>query len=184
VVFFLALCLVGAAELMVLTWHDLARVSPALSGLAATSCPRPSTRDALTDALDATHSHVLQISEARHAAYEAAVGIAGAAPAAAEVTPKVALMFLIRTDVPTEPLWRLFLDSAAEAVRKATGGGDGSSGSSAWERLFSVYVHPSPAGHRLPPDSLFAGREVEGGVTARWGNHSMVRANLCLCVRV
>ncbi|KAI3426374.1 hypothetical protein D9Q98_008746 [Chlorella vulgaris] len=145
VVFFLALCLVGAAELMVLTWHDLAR-----------------------------------ISEARHAAYEAAVGIAGAAPAAAEVTPKVALMFLIRTDIPTEPLWRLFLDSAAEAVRKATGGGDGSSGSSAWERLFSVYVHPSPAGHRLPPDSLFAGREVEGGVTARWGNHSMIDAERAL----
>jgi hypothetical protein len=119
----------------------------------------------------AAHRVRLQISQARHTAYEGG----SQAPPPLPAIPKVALLFLIKTTLPTEPVWRLFFDSAAAAASKLT-----SSGSQAgWELLFSVYVHPA-AEHSLPSDSWFAGREVSGRQATVWGNHSLVDAERAL----
>lgn len=122
----------------------------------------------------------LQIAGARHAAYEAATAAEYEAAPSTAAPGKVALMFLIRSDLPTEPLWRLFLDSATAAVRgAAVGGRRGGAGHSGWEQLFSVYVHPA-AGRHLPRGSLFARHEVPDRVGAVWGNHSIVDAERAL----
>lgn len=51
--------------------------------------------------------------------------------------------------------------------------------SSAWQRLFSLYTHPSP-GWSHPRSSLFAGHEVPCRHTVEWGNHSVVDAERAL----
>lgn len=54
-------------------------------------------------------------------------------------TPRIAFLFLVRGDIPHEPLWRRFFQSH--------------------EHQYSLYVHASP-GHRYPNESLFNGKEV------------------------
>ena len=94
-----------------------------------------------------------------------------AASSAPQPLPKVALLFLTRGDLPHEPAWRAFLDTASAAVQQAAPPGVGPAD---WRQLFSLYTHPPP-NHTHPAGSLFAGREVPGRVPVQWAGHSMVR---------
>lgn len=84
--------------------------------------------------------------------------------------PKVALLFLTRGNLPYEPVWRAFLESATAAVQLAAPPGVSPAD---WRQLFSLYSH-LPPGHTHPAGSLFEGHEVPDRAGVQWGDHSMV----------
>lgn len=172
--FLAVLCILAVVELSVLLSSDIAQVCGGAWMHCAAAClcrlrlRTPPIHERVT------HRVRLQISQARHSAVQGGTRRLEAPPPLPAV-PKVALLFLIQTSLPTEPVWRLFLDSATAAAAKLTDSGSGAG----WDLLFSVYVHPA-AEHSLPVDSLFAGREVGGRQATVWGNHSLVDAERAL----
>lgn len=64
---------------------------------------------------------------------------AAAVPRQAGAPPRVAFLFIVRGEMPHEPLWRRFFEGH--------------------ESHYSIYVHATP-GFRYPEDSVFRGREI------------------------
>lgn len=62
-------------------------------------------------------------------------------------TPRIAFLFIVRGDIPHEPLWRRFFRNHEEE--------------------YSLYVHATP-GHVYPKGSLFEGREVPSTLCPRF----------------
>lgn len=87
-----------------------------------------------------THRYLSDTQLIQDAVDHAAAASAAPSPPATPV-PKIAFLFIVRGEVPFEPLWRRFFQGH--------------------EDRHSIYVHATP-GYRFPSSSLFFGKEIPG----------------------
>ncbi len=107
---------------------------------------------------------------------------------------KVALMFLSRGALPHEQAWQAWFRAASGLTPKPQEASNGcqapppsrvicppaaNSDAISAQELFSVYVHTAP-NYTFDERSLFATRQVDGRVAARWGQHALVDAERVL----
>ncbi|KAJ8599538.1 hypothetical protein CTAYLR_007121 [Chrysophaeum taylorii] len=71
---------------------------------------------------------------------------------------KLAFMFLVRTKIPTTPIWEAFFSEASEEA-------------------YAIYTHPRP-GRRL--EGIFAGTEIANRTRVAWGAITVARAEMLL----
>lgn len=89
--------------------------------------------------------------------------------------PRVALLFLSRGPMPHEPAWRAFFKAAGRLTQGWPQPRQLSRHVVPGQLLFSAYLHAAP-GFRSPPNSVFAGLELEEPVQVQWGQHSVAEA--------
>jgi len=80
--------------------------------------------------------------------------------AARPAAKRVAFLFLVRSAIPTEPIWRAFFAGAPRD-------------------RYGIYSHPRP-GYAFAAGSLFAGTEVANRSSVSWGAVTVARAELVL----
>ena len=77
-------------------------------------------------------------------------------------TGRLAFLFLVRSKIPTEPVWAAFFREAARH-----------------SHLYGVYSHPEP-GHAYGAGSLFRGTEIRNRTRVDWGAVTVARAEVFL----
>ncbi len=114
-------------------------------------------------------------------------------------TPRVALLFLTRGDMPQAATWAAWLGSAVGlAPAKPCWGADAcAAAAAAWlaeaeslafrpeaagaaQQLFSLYVHAPPNAPGLASDPTFGPWRIPQQVPTQWGDHSLIDATRAL----